>query len=183
VRTHLDQLRQAGLVVRARPRQPRGRPADAWTIAPDAQPGGRAPSAYQDLGRWLARALGSRPGGLRSIEGTGRQIGHELPTTDAPNDPDVLESTLAALGFQPTVTRREDDRLTLRLRNCPYRAAVHENQPAICALHKGITRGLLDVLLPAAKLERFEPHDPDQAGCEIDLQGIQPTTVALLVNA
>jgi predicted ArsR family transcriptional regulator len=172
VRTHLERLQQAGLVVRARPRQPRGRPPDAWTIAPDARPGGRAPSAYQDLGRWLARALGSGPGALRNIERTGRQIGRELPRDDAPNDPDVLQSTLAALGFQPTVTLREGDRLALRLRNCPYRTAVHENQPAICALHKGITRGLLDVLLPGAKLERFVPHDPDQAGCEIGLHAL-----------
>jgi hypothetical protein len=64
------------------------------------------------------------------------------------------------------------------LRNCPYRTAVHENQPAICTLHKGITHGLLDVLHPHAKLERFEPHDPDQAGCEIELQWIQPPTPA-----
>ncbi len=113
VRTHLDRLQRAGLVVRARPRKPRGRPPDAWTIAPDARPGGRAPSAYQDLGRWLARALRAGPGALRSIENTGRQIGHELPTADTPKDPDVLESTFAALGFQPTVTVRDDDRLTL----------------------------------------------------------------------
>ena len=183
VRTHLDRLQQAGLVVRARPRQPRGRPPDAWTIAPGARPGGRAPSAYQDLGRWLARAHGAGPGGLRGIESTGRQIGRELLRAGAPNDVDVLQGTFAALGFQPTVTVREDERLTLRLRNCPYRAAVHENQPAVCALHKGITRGLLDILLPHAKLERFEPHDPDQAGCEIEFQGIQPPTVAPLVKS
>ena len=34
-----------------------------------------------------------------------------------------MQGTFAALGFQPTVTVREDERLTLRLRNCPYRAA------------------------------------------------------------
>ncbi len=66
-------------------------------------------------------------------------------------------STFAALGFQPTVTVREDDRLTVRLRNCPYRTAVHENQPAVCALQK--------------------------AGCEIELQGIQPLTVDLVVKS
>ena len=183
VRTHLERLQQSGLVVHARPLQRRGRPPDAWMIAPDARPGGRAPSAYQDLGRWLARALGTGPGALGSIERTGRQIGHELPAAGAPHDPDVLQCRLAALGFEPTVTLRGDDRLTLRLRNCPYRTAVHENQPAVCALHKGITRGLLDVLLPHAKLERFEPHDPDQAGCEIDIQGIQPPAVEHLVKS
>ncbi len=183
IRIHLERLERAGLVARTRPRQLRGRPRDAWTIAPDAHPGGRAPSAYQDLGRWLARAVGSRPSGLRNIEHIGREIGRELPPADATNDPHILETTLTALGFQPTVTLREHDRLTLCLRNCPYRAAVRENQPAICALHKGITRGLLDVLHPRARLDSFVPHDPDQAGCEIGVRGIQPHAVSFLVES
>lgn len=174
VRTHLERLEQAGLIARDRTQQPRGRPPDTWTIAPDARPAGRAPTAYQDLGRWLARALKARSTGLRAIESLGRQIGRELPTTG----PDALESALTGLGFQPTVTLRDDDRLNLRLRNCPYRAAVHENQPAICALHKGITRGLLDVMHPQAKLAKFAPHDPDAAGCEIELRGLDPPSAA-----
>jgi predicted ArsR family transcriptional regulator len=178
VRIHLERLEHAGLVARARASQPRGRPPDAWTIAPDARPGGDAPRAYQDLGRWLARAIRSRPGGLRNIEDTGRQIGRELAPTDAPGDPDSLETSLTALGFQPTVTLREGDRLTFCLRNCPYRDAVRENQPAICTLHKGITRGLLDVLHPDVKLAGFVPHDPDEAGCLIELRGLSPRAVA-----
>jgi predicted ArsR family transcriptional regulator len=176
VRIHLERLQEAGLVARARASQPRGRPADAWTIAPDAQPGGRAPTAYQDLGRWLARALKARSTGVRSIEHTGRQIGRDLSpkSARAPSDTHALESALTSLGFQPIVTLRHDDRLHLCLRNCPYRAAVHENQAAICALHKGITRGLLDVTHPQAKLESFVPHDPGQAGCEIELAGLKP---------
>jgi DNA-binding transcriptional ArsR family regulator len=114
VRTHLDRLQQAGLVVRARPRC-------------------RAPSQRSGFNRPSPSA---RTSGSRCAYATG-----------------------------------------------PYRAAVHENQPAVCALHKGITRGLLDILLPHAKLERFEPHDPDQAGCEIEFQGIQPPTVAPLVKS
>jgi len=136
VRIHLERLEHAGLVARARASQPRGRPPDAWTIAPDARPGGDAPRAYQDLGRWLARAIRSRPGGLSNIEDTGRQIGRELAPTDATGDPDSLETLLTALGFQPTVTLREGDRLTFCLRNCPYRDAVRENQPAICTCTK-----------------------------------------------
>jgi predicted ArsR family transcriptional regulator len=174
VRLHLERLEQAGLVARARARQARGRPLDAWTIAPDARPGGEAPRAYQDLGRWLARAMRSRPAGLRSVEATGRQIGRELAPRGVQPDPDALATVLVTLGFQPTVTLREGDRLSFCLRNCPYRDAVRENQPVVCTLHKGITRGLLDVLDPNAKLAGFVPHDPDEAGCLIELRGLAP---------
>jgi predicted ArsR family transcriptional regulator len=51
VRVHLERMRRAGLVVRARTQQPRGRPPDAWTIAPQARPADAAPSADRDLGR------------------------------------------------------------------------------------------------------------------------------------
>jgi predicted ArsR family transcriptional regulator len=178
VRLHLERLEQAGLVARARAHQARGRPPDAWTIAPDARPGGEAPRAYQDLGRWLARAMRSRPLGLRSIEATGRQIGREIAPRDTRLDPAALETVLATLGFQPAATVRDGDRLSLCLHNCPYRDAVRENQPAVCTLHKGITRGLLDVLDPNAKLTGFVPHDPDNADCTIELHGLTPAPAA-----
>jgi len=44
---------------------------------------------------------------------------------------------------------------------------VRENQEAVCTLHRGITRGLLDVLQPQAKLAGFVPRDPYAAGCLI----------------
>lgn len=175
VRLHLERLAQQGLVKRARVRQPRGRPPDKWTISPDAQPGGQAPRAYQDLGRWLARALAAQPRGLRGIENTGREIGRELAPRGPDDDPDALETTLTTLGFQPTIERREGDRLTVCLGNCPYREAVRENRHAICTLHKGITRGLLDVLEPRATLADFVPHDPDEAGCVIEVRGLDRT--------
>jgi predicted ArsR family transcriptional regulator len=176
VRAHLERLERAGLLVRARTRQARGRPRDAWTIASDARPAGHAPHAYAELVRWLARAMRSGPSGLRGIEATGREIGRGL----APSDrmlgenalQNALQSTLTALGFQPKVQLRKEDRLAFRLGNCPYRDAVRENQPVVCALHRGITRGLLDVLDPRAKLAGFVPRDPDKAGCLIELNGI-----------
>lgn len=180
IRVHLERLERAGLVERGRPRQPRGRPRDVWTVAPDAEPAGQSPRAYHDLVRWLARAVPSRPGDLRTIERTGREIGRNLnqnPSREtvphqAAAPAEALRATLASLGFRPLITRQQDDRLTVCLRNCPYRDAVHENQPAICALHKGITRGLLDTLGPRARLTAFTPHDPDEAGCEIELRGL-----------
>ncbi len=172
IRIHLERMEQAGLVERARVRRQRGRPPDAWRIAPQAQPGGSAPDAYRDLGRWLARALRAGARGTAGLEATGREIGRELAPGDAAATAEALETSLTALGFQPTVAGRDGDRTTFCLGNCPYRDAVSENQPAICALHRGITRGLLDVLEPHAQLTAFVPHDPNRAGCLIEVRGL-----------
>ncbi|MGH2915472.1 MAG: helix-turn-helix transcriptional regulator [Solirubrobacteraceae bacterium] len=173
VRVHLERMEQAGLVTRRRSRSQRGRPPDSWTIAPDARPGGTEPRAYRDLGRWLARVLWARPRGLAGIESTGREIGREIAPSDGGLE--AFEVSLTALGFQPATEAHGPDGLIFRLRNCPFRDAVRENQPAICALHRGITRGLLDELTPSATLSAFVPRDPASAGCLIELEGL-PTT-------
>lgn len=170
VRIHLERLEQAGLVTRSRSPSARGRPPDRWSIAPGARPGGEAPRAYRDLGRWLARAM--RAGrGPRAVEDAGREIGRELADTDgAERGPQALQSAFAALGFEPRLTAPAEGRLSFCLGNCPYRDAVRENQPTVCALHKGITRGVLEVLAPGAKLTGFVAHDPDRAGCVVEVR-------------
>jgi predicted ArsR family transcriptional regulator len=90
---------------------------------------------------------------------------------------------LVALGFQPRVQARDGDRITFCLCNCPYRDAVRENQPVVCTLHRGITRGLLDVLEPDAELASFVPHDPDEAGCLVELRGLPPIPAIAQVKA
>jgi predicted ArsR family transcriptional regulator len=170
VRAHLERLREDGLLVRDRPRHGRGRPRDMWSIAPGARPGGERPSAYGDLGRWLAQALPATNAGLRRVETTGREIGRELAAAEAPVPREArMHATLAALGFQP-VRERAGDTLTYRLCNCPYRDAVRANQPVVCTLHRGITRGLLDAIAPETELADFVPRDPDTAGCLIELR-------------
>ncbi len=170
IRLHLERLEQARLIERTRTRRGRGRPADLWTISPEARPGGEPPSAYRDLGRWLARALGRPAPGLGAIEDTGREIGHELAPEAAADVVDALMTALTALGFQPHVARHSDEELTFCLRNCPYRDAVEENQPAVCALHKGITRGVLEALEPRAAVTGFVPHHPDARNCLIEVR-------------
>jgi predicted ArsR family transcriptional regulator len=172
VRVHLERLEGAGLVARARDRRERGRPRDVWTIAPGARPGGQRPSAYADLGRWLAQAIPDDAGSLREVERTGREIGRRLAPRDAPDGQAALESTLGALGFEPHTERGPGGAVTHCLGNCPYRDAVRDNQPVVCSLHRGMTRGLLDVLLPEARLEGFVPRDPVKAGCLIELSGV-----------
>jgi predicted ArsR family transcriptional regulator len=179
VRVHLERMEEAGVLERARARQARGRPRDAWTIAPGARPGGRSPSAYADLGRWLARAIPSLPRRLRDVEDTGRTIGRELaPSGGAPTD-EAFETMLVSLGFQPQRRAgQKSGRVTFCLGNCPYRDVVRENQDVICTLHRGLTRGLLDVLEPQAKLTGFVPRDPDEAGCLIELSGMAASAAA-----
>ncbi|MGH2842073.1 MAG: helix-turn-helix transcriptional regulator [Solirubrobacteraceae bacterium] len=171
VRIHLERMERAGLLARAHVRARRGRPSDAWAIAPGAEPGGRAPSGYRDLGRWLARALRAQPAGRpESIEATGREVGRELAPGGVGHDLDAFISSLVALGFQPEVEQRDAGTLRLCLHNCPYAEAVRENQPAVCALHRGMTRGLMDELQPTAELSAFVPHDPDVGRCVVELR-------------
>jgi predicted ArsR family transcriptional regulator len=175
VRVHLERLEDAGLIARQRVPQPRGRPRDSWSVAPDALPGGEPPDAYQQLARWLARSTPARPGRLREIERAGRELGRELPRDQTGSRADeALGRALTALGFAPQRERPEVGRVAYRLRNCPYREAVRENPSVVCALHRGLTRGLLDELRPSARLTRFIPEDPDTAGCLIEIEGLGP---------
>jgi predicted ArsR family transcriptional regulator len=172
VRVHLDILENGGLVHRERVRQSRGRPRDQWTISPTALPGGRSPSGYAQLGGWLVRALANAKVGIREIEATGREIGRGI----APDDETVpaehrLYEALAALGFRPTRTIDAPDRVTYCLDNCPYRDVVREKQAVVCALHRGVTRGMLDTIDPKTKLVGFVIEDPETAGCQIQIRG------------
>lgn len=163
VRSHLEHLRAAGLVLRERERRPRGRPRDLWRPAP-----GSPSQPYADLGRWLARAL--RPGG-RGVEETGREVGRELAEARAPAS---MEEGLAALGFEPQRLPMAGG-AAFELRTCPYREAAREQREVVCALHRGITRGLLDELAPGAELTGFVARDPDTAGCLVEIEGRVPT--------
>jgi predicted ArsR family transcriptional regulator len=172
VRTHLRRMRDAGLVTHRRVPGPRGRPRDEWAIAGAAQPGGDPPNAYGLLSRWLARATPATPARLREVEAAGREIGRELVAGSSRPVDQAIGDVFAALGFHPELRADATGRLGCRLRNCPYRDSVRENQDVVCTLHRGLTRGLLDELAPSARLTRFVPHDPYLAGCEVEIEGI-----------
>ena len=175
VRAHLERLRVAGLIVRERVLQPRGRPRDLWSVAADARAGGEPPDAYVQLARWLARSIPARPARLRDVQRTGWELGRELRTGQGGSAEEAMGRALTALGFAPQRERPKPGRVTFRLGNCPYREAVRQNQPVVCELHRGLTRGLLDRLQPDARLTRFVPEDPDRAGCLIQVAGLERT--------
>ena len=172
VRRHLLRMRDAGLLVERQVAQSRGRPRAEWAVAPDAAPDSGAPEAYRALAGWLARSIPASPARLRDVERAGREIGRELAQAANGRGEQVIDDVLAALGFRPVVQRDGSGRLTCRLRNCPYRDSVHENPAVVCTLHRGLTRGLLDEVAPTSRLTRFVPHDPDRAGCEIEVDGL-----------
>jgi hypothetical protein len=68
----------------------------------------------------------------------------------------------------------DDGSFDCRLGNCPYRGSARENQEVVCRLHRGLTTGLLEKLDAGARLVRFEPRDPDRAGCEIGVERSGP---------
>lgn len=171
IRLHLDRLCATGLVARQQDRRPRGRPRDVWLISPGARPGGAPPTAYAHLARWLARAIKPGKTSVRGVESTGREVGRELAAHGPGSAETKMHAALAALGFQPRRESHEPGRLTYRLCNCPYREAVNENPEVVCALHRGMTRGLLDGLDPTGTLTSFVPRDPSRAGCLIELGG------------
>jgi predicted ArsR family transcriptional regulator len=172
VRLHLERLLDEGLVSRRRERQARGRPRDAWSISPDAQPGGDPPSGYASLSRWLVQALVTSGARIDDMEATGRLIGRGLASDHPGSEGEqMLFDTLTTLGFQPEREPGSAERVVYRLRNCPYRQAVHERQPLVCALHKGLTSGLVEGIDGDHELLGFEPRDPDLAGCMIAVSG------------
>ena len=173
VRVHLERLHRAGLVSRQLIAQSRGRPRYGWQVAPDAQPGSAPPDAYRLLARWLARSIPDRPVRLREVERAGRELGHELGhgCSRSPAE-ETMGRRLTALGFAPQRKRAKTGHVTFKLGSCPYREAVRESQEVVCALHRGLTQGLLDELAPAARLSQFVPKDPDRAGCLIEVEGI-----------
>lgn len=174
VRVHLERLRAAGLIVREREPQAVGRPRDRWSIAAEAPPGGEPPGAYRRLARWLAASIPASRHRLRELERAGRQLGHQLaPVGDRSQPEETIARTLTAQGFAPRHERTDPATVRFTLRACPYREAVRDNQPVVCALHRGLTRSLLDQLAPSARIAAFEPHDPDLAGCVIEVRGLE----------
>ncbi len=170
VRRHLERLEQAGMVIRSRVRKGQGRPRDSWTVAADARPGGEPAHGYADLAGWLARAMPSGDSGLRQIEQRGREIGRELAPAEGGKPVEAFRDAFAALGFEPVLAERKGG-FSCRLENCPYKSTVRERADVVCTLHRGITAGLLEVLDADASLDDFQPRDPEQAGCLVEVSG------------
>lgn len=197
VRQHLTRLQRRGLVERLRERRPRGRPRDLWraaAAAPRALPG--SAEEYRALALWLAQALESNPQTLEPVgRAIGRRLAeHDLraqpaavadePAEGRGGDPGGdagdgcpagaeppefarLARLVSSLGFAPTV-ELQGRGLRMRLCRCPYAEVAAASPRVVCGLHRAITEGVVERLLPGGRVERFEARDPREAGCVVE---------------
>jgi predicted ArsR family transcriptional regulator len=164
VRQHLARLRDAGLVAeeleeRSRP----GRPRLLYTAT-------ARPNPYARLARLLmsARRTGLSPRATGRREGRA-QIGAPAPEgTDAL---DALEADATRQGFSPRRVGR-GRRVELVLDVCPFADLAADVPATVCALHRGLAEGLVEVI-GGARIETFVAKDPYRAGCRI---GVRRTT-------
>ncbi len=168
VRLHLERMVEAGVVERITEHRKRGRPRDTWCVAADAEASADLPTAYANLGRWLVQVMPDGKEGVGLAESGGERIGRDLAATAAgESTEDRLHDAFASLGFQPVADEMNASKMSFRLCNCPYRDVVKERAQIVCGLHRGITRGLLQVISPGTTLSEFHPNDPEIAGCMV----------------
>jgi predicted ArsR family transcriptional regulator len=175
VRRHLEVLARAGLVrsereaATGRP----GRPSRRYRLVASE---GVAEAGHRELVRLLVELIRRTGASEKDVEAFGRDEGRLLAHGRATGG---LVETLAGLGFAPddvteSAARRRGE-LDLRLRRCPFADAVlAEGGHLVCALHRGLTLGVLDATEPDAYLAAFEIRDPVAAGCRVLARGLGP---------
>ncbi|MER7005104.1 helix-turn-helix domain-containing protein [Dactylosporangium sp. NPDC000555] len=145
-RAHLDRLVDAGLLVKARPSGGApGRPA--WRYrAVGADP---APAPYRTLTKALLEHLSPARGDIRQAAArVGRDWGRQLAAAAPPHagPVDAVTAVLRGLGFDP---HRQPGPAggagaEVHLRACPFLDLVGQNPDAMCGLHAGMVRGVLE---------------------------------------
>lgn len=143
-RTHLDRLAEAGLLVKARASggQP-GRPAWRYRAAA-ADP---APAPYRALAAALLGHLSSPGGDARAAaaqvgERWGRQLAAVTPSREDPVE--TVVEVLEGLGFGPRRPAAVAHHMAeVHLHACPFLDLVSQNPDAMCGLHLGVIRGVL----------------------------------------
>lgn len=173
VRRHLDVLARAGVVSSEREAaagRP-GRPSRRYRLVATE---GLAEAGHRELVRLLVELVRRTGASEQDVEAFGRDEGRLLGHGRRAAG---LAATLAGLGFAPDdVTEdaaRKRGELDLRLRRCPFADAVlAEGGHLVCALHRGLTLGVLDAAEPDAYLATFDIRDPIAAGCRVLVRGL-----------
>lgn len=179
VRSHLDQLVEAGLVESAvQTRKTPGRPRLLFcaTAPPDAGP----ESSYQVLAEILANGIregGPAPGSVAAE--AGRRWGHQVERRrDGGVDPvddaralDRIVTLLDDVGFAPAIAAAAPsptagagaaasarvEATVIELHRCPFYDVAREHTDVVCAVHLGLIQGALDQMQAPPTTIRLEP--------------------------
>lgn len=163
VRAHLQQLLDAGLVVRetAGP-VGRGRPALRFRADPDGADDD--PEPYRALARVLTEQLADRPDGGAQARSAGSRWGRSMavdlePAESAADGMQRMVQLLDDAGFAPDAA---DGTSAINLRRCPFGTLAVGRERVVCGVHLGLMRGALDAIgapLDATRLEPFVRPD------------------------
>lgn len=173
VRPHLERMRDVGLLrVETDARGGVGRPQHRYSLADEAPTLGLEPSSWPMLARVAVAA--SAAGGLTGDElraagvAEGRDAARRRRT--------VVDGAVAAcaavvedqarLGFDPA-TVHDDAGTTVAFAHCPFRDLAEQHPDLVCALHRGLVEGTLEVL-GHADVARFHPL-VDRTPCQVEL--------------
>lgn len=161
VRFHLDALCSEGVVERTRLRRPGvGRPRTGYLAVRDrldyrslAEILALELSDTAEKRRLRAEAAGRR-WAARILSDTPREdtAGKHVPDSAAPGSAleqraAMVATRFARMGFGPELSPTEisgtDTQQTIRLHNCPVRGLARVHPEVVCALHRGLLRGLI----------------------------------------
>ncbi len=177
VRKHLRALTEDGSVgAESEFSGRRGRPAVRYRAAE----GRRAEAATQRLARLLVEFVNEIGPDEGRVEQFGRRQAAGL--VSSADGRTALIDLMTTMGFAPRETTRSsrsrEGGLELVLGHCPLRDAVTaDGGELVCALHRGISRGLVE-MSPSGRLTEFEIHPPETAGCRIAAEGLGPPDAA-----
>lgn len=147
VREHLDGLVRSGLASRhSAPPSGRGRPGWLYEATPHSEDDPRP--EYAGLAAALAAVIvrtSATPAEEARRAGVdwGRRLAHDAGAREAGEETArrAVAGIFDDMGFAP---ESDDDLAELRLTRCPLLEAAHQHPEVVCAVHLGITEGVLE---------------------------------------
>lgn len=167
IRQHLARLVEAGLVEESTaPSSGRGRPRHTYRIAPAVGSRWGPLGPYERLAVLLAEALRT---GQTPIEVGRRAVAESMSELPEGADPlAVVTEAMALNGFVPDVHRSGDD-VEMVLHACPFEAAAVANPEIICAVHRGMAEGVVDLTDGEIAIDELVVDDPRAHACRLRL--------------
>jgi predicted ArsR family transcriptional regulator len=172
VRSHLDQLMEAGLVESAiQERTTPGRPRLLFRAT--ATPGDGPQDSYKVLAEILASAIRQgqpAPGAVAVKAGRlwGQQLeqqgGASAEPVDSRRATDRIVALLDDIGFAPTIADSHiatadaaGAATVIEVHRCPFFDVAREHTDVVCAVHLGLIQGALDQMQAPPATIRLEP--------------------------